>query len=151
MEELLSAKLICKRQRLACNSVQTKPEASSSRSKLRRNVSWLRLDALLLILCDVQRPFLKRYDPIILFVEDIIHSEDFSWGKNENSITVIPQVIHQTDALLHTLLNHCCTEQGFPGTSQIFSLIFLIILDTVETEMLFFPAILVFFWHGRFS
>ena len=38
-------KFLCKRPRLTCSSVQTKPEASFPRTMLRRQASWLKLDA----------------------------------------------------------------------------------------------------------
>ena len=66
----------------------------------------------------------RRYDPIILFIEDRINCESFLIGKDENSISEILQVIQQMGDSLQTLLNHCCTQQGFLETSQIFLLFF---------------------------
>ena len=64
---------------------------------------------------------------------------------------VIFQVIQQTAAPLLTLLNYCCSEQGFPGTSQAFSSHFFTILDRVETKIFFFCASLVNFGRRSFS
>ena len=44
----------------------------------------------------------KRYDAIILFVEDRINGENLFMGKNKNPVPVILQVIQQTGAPLHT-------------------------------------------------
>ena len=61
------------------------------------------------------------YNSIILLVEDRINGKRFLIEKKEDSIPVILQVIQPTGAPLQTLLSRCCTQQGFPGISQIFS------------------------------
>ena len=61
--------------------------ASSPRLMLWRQASWLRLDAWLLILCGVIRDIIpKRYDPIILFIEEKINYENFLIKKSEASL-----------------------------------------------------------------
>ena len=58
---------------------------------------------------------------------------------------------HSTNgSFSQTLLNHCCSQREFHGTSQTFSSHHLIILDTVEADTLFFYASLVIFWHDLF-
>ena len=122
MEKLSSPRLLCKLQRLTCSPVQNKPQASSLRSMLRRQASWLRLDAWLLILCCVQ----THHSQTLLPDHTVCLRQDqtvkvFSSEKNDDSIPVILQVIQQTGAPLQALLNPCCTQQDFPETSQTFS------------------------------
>ena len=64
----------------------------------------------------------KRYDPIILFVEDRINGEGVFIVSRESldSIPVILQVILQTRVSIQTLLSHYCTQQGFPFSSHLF-------------------------------
>ena len=121
MDELWSPKPLCKRQRLACSPVQTKPDASSLRSMLRRQASRLRPDAWLLTLCSVQRHHSQTLWVDILSIKDCISGKTVLIEKKEDLISVILQVIQQSGAPLQTLLNHCWTQQEFPGTSQISS------------------------------
>ena len=63
----------------------------------------------------------KRYDPIILLVEDRIDGESLLFGYNKDSIPAILRIIQQTGDSLQTFLNHCCTQQNFPEMPQTFS------------------------------
>ena len=91
----------------------------------------------------------KRYDLIILFVEDIVNGEIFliALEKSESSILVILQVTQQTGAPLQTLLNHC----WFLKRLRLFPLVFLTIQGTVKIEIFFFNVSLVIFWHMSFA
>ena len=150
MEELSSSKLLCKRQasQFSLSSVQTK---LTLRLTLRRQVSWLGLDACLLTLCGVQwlHSQMLQSDVSVLKRESSVTI--FSIGKNKYSIPVILQAIQQTGAFSRRFwviaaLNWCFLER-----LRFFPTFFSNVLDTVEIEMFFFCASLVIFWHGSFS
>ena len=80
----------------------------------------------------------KRYDSIILFIEDRINGERILIGRNEDTIPVILQVIQQTGAPLQMLLCHWCNQHRFLGTYQIFfSHLFAHSLNSGDWDFLF--------------
>ena len=89
---------------------------------------------------------LKHYDAIILFVQDRINGESLLIGKDEDSILVIIQVIHQTGAPIQTLLNRCSPD----ASESLLHLKRVNLLDTEEIISFIIRASLVNFWGEMF-
>ena len=142
MEELSPLTLLYKRHRLACCPVQTKPQASSLRSMLRRQASWLRLDGCLLTLHTRHRHHSQTLQPdhsvFRRQAQWCVFSHRKMWGfdsrnalghsKKENSSRRFWTIVS---------LN---SNRNVLERLRLFPPIFLIILATVETEIFFFSA-----------
>ena len=75
----------------------------------------------------------------------------FLWEKNGDSISVILQVLQQTVLLSRHFWTILLYSTAVSWNVSELYLPFLTILATVETEIFFLCASLVFFWHGSFS
>ena len=146
MEELL-----WKRHILACSLVQTKPEASSPRSMLRRLASCLRLDAWLLTLCGVEWYHSQALQPGHFVCWRKNQRWNFRIGENEGSIPWFFRSFSKPVLFSRCFWPIAALNKGFLELLMLFPSIFLTILDTVETEIFFFCASLVIFWHGSLS
>ena len=139
-------KLLCKRQRLACSYIKIKPKAySPARCYYAKHHDWGWL-----LGCwhtAVFRDIIpKRYNLIILFVEDRINGESFIIGKNKDWMPVILQVIQYSGVPLQTFWAIAVLNRGFLKRLKLFHSIFLTILDTVETKIFFLCASFVILW-----
>ena len=149
MKELPSPKILCQWQRLTCNPVQTKSAASSPclMPSVIIEARWLVID--ILRCSETSFPTL-RPDHFISWRQN--QQQKFSLGKkwgfyfrdSSGHSTSECFSLVSSETLLHS------TGVSWI-VSDFFLPIFLAVLDTMETEILFFCASLVIFWHGLFS
>ena len=90
------------------------------------------------------------YRPTILFIKDTINGESFLIGKNEDLIPRFFRSLHKRALLSRCFWTIVTVNKGFLECLRYFPPILLTFLVTLETEIFFFFASLVIFWHDSF-